>query len=82
MGEKDFVSVMAILGRSDCSGNIGLLGFSHGGYVAADTAARDDRVTALAVLYGGMPNEMVWQVKHLPALLELHGDAGRTQLAR
>jgi carboxymethylenebutenolidase len=67
----------AILSRSDCSGHVGLLGFSLGGYVAADAAARDQRVTALAVLYGGMPNEMVWQVKHLPPLLELHGDADR-----
>jgi carboxymethylenebutenolidase len=71
-------SVMtAILSRPDCSGNIGLLGFSLGGYVAADTAARDQRVKALAVMYGGMPDAAVAGVEHLPPLLEIHGDADR-----
>jgi carboxymethylenebutenolidase len=67
--------VTTILARSDSSGRIGLLGFSLGGYVAADTAARDGRIAALAVLYGGMPDAMVSQVKHLPPLIELHGEA-------
>jgi carboxymethylenebutenolidase len=57
------------------SGRIGLLGFSLGGYVAADTAARDGRIAELAVLYGGMPDAMVSQVRHLPPLIELHGEA-------
>ena len=69
--------VAAILERPDSSGRIGLLGFSLGGYIAADTAAHDHRVTAIAVLYGGMPDAMVTQVKHLPPLIELHGDADR-----
>ena len=67
----------AILGRSDSSGRIGLLGFSLGGYVAADTAARDTRIAALAVLYGGMPDAMAAKVKHLPPLIALHGEADR-----
>jgi carboxymethylenebutenolidase len=67
----------AILARPDCSGNIGLLGFSLGGYVAAETAAHDPRVRALAVMYGGMPDAAVAGVKHLPPLIELHGDADR-----
>jgi carboxymethylenebutenolidase len=75
---KRMSSVMtAVISRPDCSGNIGLLGFSLGGYVAADTAAHDERVRALAVLYGGMPDAMVAHVKHLPPLLELHGEADR-----
>jgi carboxymethylenebutenolidase len=49
----------AVLARPDCSGRIGLLGFSLGGYVAANTAAHDPRIAALAVLYGGMPDAMV-----------------------
>lgn len=69
--------VTAIIDRPDSSSRIGLLGFSLGGYVAADTAANDDRVTAIAVLYGGMPDAMVAQVKHLPPLIELHGEADR-----
>jgi carboxymethylenebutenolidase len=67
--------VTAILARSDSSGRIGVLGFSLGGYVAADAAVRDPRVTALAVLYGGMPDAMVSGVKHLPPLIDLHGNA-------
>jgi carboxymethylenebutenolidase len=66
-----------ILARPDSSGHIGLLGFSLGGYVAAETAARDQRVAALAVLYGDMPDAMVLQVRHLPPLIELHGEADR-----
>lgn len=45
--------------------------------MAADTAARDARIAALAVLYGGMPDAMVSQVRHLPPLIELHGEADR-----
>ncbi len=69
--------VTAILARPDSSGRIGLLGFSLGGYVAADAAVRDTRVAALAVLYGGMPDAMVAGIKHLPPLIDLHGEADR-----
>jgi carboxymethylenebutenolidase len=73
--ERVSSALTAIIARPDNSGRVGLLGFSLGGYVAAATAARDDRVSALAVLYGGMPDKIVSQVKRLPPLLELHGDA-------
>ncbi|MBR0784983.1 dienelactone hydrolase family protein [Bradyrhizobium iriomotense] len=78
-GWADAVSatVTTILGRSDSSGRIGLLGFSLGGYVAANTAARDERLAALAVLYGGMPEATIAKVRHLPPLIELHGEADR-----
>jgi carboxymethylenebutenolidase len=69
--------VTAILERPDSSHRIGLLGFSLGGFVAADTAARDQRIGALAVLYGGMPAAMAPGVEHLPPLIELHGEADR-----
>jgi carboxymethylenebutenolidase len=62
------------LARPDSSEQIGLLGFSLGGYVAANTAARDQRITALAVLYGGMPDATIPRVKRLPPLIELLGD--------
>jgi carboxymethylenebutenolidase len=70
--------VSSIMARADSSGRIGLLGFSLGGFVAADTAARDERVAALAVMYGGMPNARVSLTKRLPPLIELHGDADTT----
>jgi carboxymethylenebutenolidase len=68
-------TVAAILARPECSGRLGLLGFSLGGFVAAATAARDERVAALAVLYGGMPEKIAPHVKRMPPLIELHGDA-------
>ena len=67
----------AVLGRSDSSGRIGLLGFSLGSYIAAEAAARDARIAALAVLYGGMPHAMTTKVKHLPPLIALHGEADK-----
>lgn len=70
-------ALSAVLAGADSSGRAGLLGFSLGGYVAATAAARDARVSALAVLYGGMPDKIAPQVKHLPPLIELHGDADR-----
>ncbi|OKO77740.1 dienelactone hydrolase family protein [Bradyrhizobium sp. NAS96.2] len=66
-----------VLAGVDSSGRVGLLGFSLGGYVAAAAAARDERVSALAVLYGGMPDKIAPQVKHLPPMIELHGEADR-----
>jgi carboxymethylenebutenolidase len=68
-------AIAAVLAGVDSSGRVGLLGFSLGGYVAAATAARDERVGALAVLYGGLPDAMVSEVRRFPPLLELHGDA-------
>jgi carboxymethylenebutenolidase len=65
----------AVLARPESSSRIGLLGFSLGSFVAADTAAHDDRIAAVAAMYGGMPDAMVSQVKHMPPLIELHGDA-------
>jgi len=70
-------ALTAILARGDSSDRLGLLGFSLGGFVAAATAARDQRVSALAVLYGGMPDTLAPQVKRMPPLIELHGDADR-----
>ena len=75
-------TVTTVLGRSDCSGRVGLLGFSLGSYIGAEAAARDTRVAALAVLYGGMPKAMAAKimaakVKHLPPLIALHGEADR-----
>lgn len=70
-------TVTAVLGRSDSSGRIGLLGFSLGSYIAAEAAARDTRVAALAVLYGGMPKAMTTRIKHMPPLIALHGEADK-----
>jgi carboxymethylenebutenolidase len=76
--ERTSSVVTAILERPDSSSRIGLLGFSLGGYLAADTAAHDHRVAATAVMYGGIPDAMVAEVKHMPPLIELHGEADRS----
>jgi carboxymethylenebutenolidase len=67
--------VTGVLERPECSGHVGLLGFSLGAYVAVDAAAHDDRVTAVGVMYGGMPNAQVAEVTHLPPILIIYGDA-------
>jgi carboxymethylenebutenolidase len=69
--------ITTIFGSDDGSDRIGLLGFSLGGFVAVTTASRDSRVSALAVLYAGMPDKIAPQVKRMPAMIELHGDADR-----
>ena len=69
--------ITSILKSEDGSERIGLLGFSLGGFVAAATAAHDERVSALAVLYGGMPEKFAPNVKRMPPTIELHGDADR-----
>jgi carboxymethylenebutenolidase len=70
-------TVTTVLGRSNSSGRIGLLGFSLGSYIAAEAAACDTRIAALAVLYGGLPQAMVAKVKHMPPLIALHGEADK-----
>lgn len=70
-------AITALVAGEHSSDRIGLLGFSLGGFVAAATASRDARVAALAVLYGGMPEQFAHEVKHMPPTIELHGDADR-----
>jgi carboxymethylenebutenolidase len=70
--------VTAIQARPDSSRRIGLLGFSLGGYVAAASAAQDKRIRAVAVLYGGMPDVVIAQVRRMPPLIELHGENDRS----
>lgn len=70
-------TVRTILGRPESSGRVGVLGFSLGGFIAANAAARDARIAALAVLYAGMPDAMAGKVTHMPPTIELHGEADR-----
>jgi carboxymethylenebutenolidase len=67
--------VGAVLERSDSSQRIGLLGMSQGGFLSVTECSMDPRITALGVLYGGMPPSVADKITHLPPLLELHGDA-------
>lgn len=73
MGGSHEQVITGVRARPECSGRVGLLGFSLGGYVAVDTAAYDDRVTAVCVMSGGMPNAQVTEVTHLPPILIIYG---------
>jgi carboxymethylenebutenolidase len=56
---------------------IGLLGFSHGSWLALSVAARDRRVRAVVEYYGGYPGWDEIDPHRLPPVLILHGDADR-----
>jgi carboxymethylenebutenolidase len=63
------------LAQKECSGSVGLLGFSQGGFLATAVAGQDSRIGALVVFYGGIPKAAQGAIAHLPPLLALHGDA-------
>jgi carboxymethylenebutenolidase len=67
--------VGAILERPESSQRIGLLGMSQGGFLSVTESSKDPRISALVVLYGGMPPTLANGITHLPPLLELHGDS-------
>ena len=69
--------VTYVLARPDSAQRIGLLGLSQGGFLSTTESSRDPRISALVVLYGGIPETQIGRVAHLPPLLELHGDADR-----
>lgn len=53
---------------------IGLLGMSLGGFLSSSVSTTDDRVKALAVLSGGIPEEFAKDAANLPPTLIVHGD--------
>lgn len=63
------------LTQKHSSGKIGLLGLSNGGYLAVGAAALDPHIGAIVVFYGGIPGPLRDEIKRLPPLLALHGDA-------
>lgn len=56
------------------SQRIGLLGVSLGGYLSLSLASKDLRISAVASLMGGMPDEFCSQARQLPPTLLLHGE--------
>ena len=67
----------AALAHERSSGEVGLLGFSLGGYVAVAAASRP-LFSAMAVLYTGLPNFYGKPIKYLPPVLDIHGDADQS----
>jgi carboxymethylenebutenolidase len=53
---------------------IGLLGFSLGGFLSLALATQDRRITAVAELFGGLPEHFTAEAGKLPPVLILHGD--------
>lgn len=58
-------------------GEVGLFGYSLGGFLSLAQAAHDTRVGAVVELSGAIPKDHVALVKRLPPILILHGDKDR-----
>lgn len=56
---------------------IGLLGFSLGAYLSLSEAMFDHRIRAVVEYFGGIPEVLAKDLKQLPPVLILHGDADR-----
>lgn len=54
---------------------IGLLGFSLGAYLSLSEAMFDPRIRAVVEYFGGLPEVLAKDLKQLPPVLILHGDA-------
>lgn len=68
----------AALGGRKSNGRVGIVGFSQGGYLGVACSTQDERVSALVVMYGGIPSALAGNLKRLPPLLAFHGQADRT----
>ena len=66
-----------LLKTADSNGKVGLVGFSNGAILASGAAARDDKIAAAVIYYGGAPWVTLGPVNHFPPLLIMHGDADR-----
>lgn len=64
-----------VLAQKQSNGKVGLIGFSNGATLAGGAGAFDPRITAAVSYYGAVPFPIMDQVKRLPPLLILHGDA-------
>jgi carboxymethylenebutenolidase len=64
-----------LLKSKDSNGKVGLVGFSNGALLATGASARDAKIAAAVIYYGGMPWAGIGPVTRFPPLLILHGDA-------
>ncbi|HWY61693.1 MAG TPA: dienelactone hydrolase family protein [Rhizomicrobium sp.] len=61
--------------KKDSNGKVGLVGFSNGAILASGAGARDPKISAAVIYYGGAPWPTLGPVTRFPPLLILHGDA-------
>ena len=64
-----------LMKAKDSNGKVGLVGFSNGAILASGAAARDEKIAAAVIYYGGAPWVTLGPVNHFPPLLIMHGDA-------
>lgn len=57
---------------------IGMVGFSLGAYLGLALGATQPRIRAVVDFFGGMPDEVIAEMRHCPAVLVLHGDRDLT----
>jgi carboxymethylenebutenolidase len=67
----------SLVKKKESNGKLGLVGFSNGAILASGAAARDAKISAAAIYYGGAPWPTLGPVTRFPPLLILHGDADR-----
>jgi dipeptidyl aminopeptidase/acylaminoacyl peptidase len=58
--------------------SIGIVGFSLGAYLGLALAAIQPRIRAVVDYFGGMPEEVIAEMRHCPAVLILHGAHDQT----
>ncbi|ABF40176.1 dienelactone hydrolase [Candidatus Koribacter versatilis Ellin345] len=58
--------------------SVGIVGFSLGAYLGLTLSAMRPGVRAVVDYFGGMPDEIIAEMKHCPAVLILHGDRDLT----
>lgn len=67
---EDFIAAFEYLGsHSDCSGNIGVVGFCFGGWISNMMAVRLPGLKAAVPFYGGQPTEDINQI-NAPLMLQ------------
>ncbi len=53
---------------------VGVIGFSLGAYLGLAIGSQQRRISAVVDFFGGLPDELAAEAKHLPAVLILHGE--------
>lgn len=70
---EDFIAAFEYLGsHSDCSGNIGVVGFCFGGWISNMMAVRVPELKAAVPFYGGQPTEDIDRI-NAPLMLQFAG---------
>ena len=67
-GEQDFADPHSV----------GIVGFSLGAYLGLALGAMRPGIRAVVDYFGGMPDEVIAEMKYCPAVLILHGDRDNT----